>query len=55
MHPFEVLMPGYSYPINRDPILPDNMSEHQQFKYCALDLINRIAGNFVSFSMSRCG
>lgn len=28
----------------RDPILPDNINEHQQFKYYALDLINKIAG-----------
>jgi len=28
----------------RDPILPDNISEHQQFKLYAVELINKIAG-----------
>lgn len=32
----------------RDPILPDNINEHLQFKYYALDLINKIVGAFLT-------
>jgi len=39
----EVCADGVATP-DRDPILPDNINEHQQFKYYALDLINKIAG-----------